>query len=413
MRSADVLVIGPLEPLLPRPVRVRLGLAVAGAVGLVCAGLLAALFWALYLRLLPVSLPESLTAMLPDWAPRRDSTTAAPVQVTSSPAGAKVFLGSRELGATPAIVTVSRTDMLVLRRDGFLDAFLRASGPNIDVALWRAQPESRLVRPPVPGDAIRSADFLPDGRVALAVEVPPTGERQPCAYDPVGARLDRLGSAATPGTLPSAVAIAPDGTHTAAILHLDGLDGAAADQLTLDGPDGARQPLSAVAVGERLLDVSWSPSAAGVLVSSQRRVTGGSQFHLRWVSTDGSVQDIADLPGEPVGGSWVWAPDGHAVAFLVRTSATALVTLDLASRELRYLACAAARVGTTVALACAGPTQGNGSRTAAACLRGARVGRCQGRANVAPVCAGRRHGRNLAPCAAPSTRAPGALENNR
>jgi dipeptidyl aminopeptidase/acylaminoacyl peptidase len=173
--------------------------------------------------------------------------------------------------------------------------------------------------------------------VALAVEVPPTGERQPWAYDPVGARLDRLGSAAAPGALPSAVAIAPDGTHTASILHLDGLDGAAADQLTLDGPDGSRQPLSAVAAGERLLDISWSPSAAGVLVSSQRRVTGGSQFHLRWVSTDGVVRDMADLPGEPVAGSWVWAPDGHAVAFLVRTSGTALVALDLASRELRYL----------------------------------------------------------------------------
>src|SRR5207245_1064975 len=74
------------------------------------------------------------------------------------------------------------------------------------------------------------------------IEVPPTGEKQPWAYDPTSARLARLGSAAAPSALPSAVAIAPDGVHTAAILHLDGLDGAAADQLTLDGPDGPRQP---------------------------------------------------------------------------------------------------------------------------------------------------------------------------
>jgi hypothetical protein len=64
MHRADVLVIGPLEPLLPRPVRVRLALVVAGASGLVSAGLLATLIRALYLGLLPVSLPESLKGRL-------------------------------------------------------------------------------------------------------------------------------------------------------------------------------------------------------------------------------------------------------------------------------------------------------------------------------------------------------------
>ena len=67
------------------------------------------------------------------------------------------------------------------------------------------------MRPPVPGAAIRSADFLPDGRVALAIEVPPTAERQPWAYDPASARLDRLGNAAAPGAsalLPAAKRLA-------------------------------------------------------------------------------------------------------------------------------------------------------------------------------------------------------------
>ena len=337
MHRADVLVIGPLEPVLPRPVRVRLVLVVAGAVGVLCAGLLAAAAWALTAWLLPASFTESLVTALPNWVPARASTTTAPVEVTSSPAGARIFLGNRELAWTPAVVSVSRGDLLVLRKDDFLDAFLRVNGPSIHVVLWRARPESRLIRPPAPGDVIRSADFLPDGRVALSVEAPLTGELHSWAYDPVGARLDRLGSAAVPGTLPSTVAVASDGTHTASILQLDGLDGAAADQLTLDGPDGSRQPLSALAGGERLLDVSWSPSAAGVLVSSQRRVTGGSQFHLRWVRVGGEVRDITDLPGQPVAGSWVWASDGHAVAFLVRASVTALVTLDPATGELRYL----------------------------------------------------------------------------
>jgi hypothetical protein len=195
----------------------------------------------------------------------------------------------------------------------------------------------RPVRPPVPGAAIRSAGFLPDGRVALAVEVPPTGERQPWAYDPATARLERLGHGVAPGTLPGVVAIAPDRRHTAAVLRLDGLDGAAADQLTFDGPDEQPQSLSGLASGERLLDVTWSPQSDGVLLLSQRRVTGGMQFHVRWVSTEGEARDVANLPSEPVAGSWVWAPDGHAVAFLVHTRAVALVTLDVLSGELRYL----------------------------------------------------------------------------
>src|SRR5207248_11482938 len=107
------------------------------------------------------------------------------------------------------------------------------------------------------------------------------------AYDPAAARTDRLGGAEAPGAVPSGVAVAPDAIHTAAIMHLDGLDGAAADQLTLDGPEGPRQPLSPMSVGERLLDASWSPESDGVLVLSRRQIPGGIRFHLRFVRTDG------------------------------------------------------------------------------------------------------------------------------
>ncbi len=58
---------------------------------------------------------------------------------------------------------------------------------------------------------------------------------------------------------------------------------------------------------------------------------------MRWVSVNGVTRDLADLPGEPLAGSWVWAPDGHEVAFLVRISTTALVALNIDSGELRYL----------------------------------------------------------------------------
>ena len=336
MRGSDVLIIGPLEPLVPCVLRVRLGVVVACTAILVCAGLLTGLLIALRLNLLPISLGDQLEDVLPVWRPLHDTPTV-PVQVTSSPAGAQILLGNRELGSTPAAVGVSTGQILTVRREGFLDAITRVSGPTLELPLWRSEPEVQLVRPPVPGAVIRSADFLPDGRVALAIEVPPTGQREPWAYDPDTAHLLRLGNAPAPGALPSAVAIAPDGIHTAAIMHLDGLDGAAADQLTLDGPEGPRQPLRTLNGGERLLDVSWSPNTDGVLLVSQRQVTGGTHFLIRWVGTDGGSRDLADLPGEPVAGSWVWSPDGHAVAFLVHTSVSALVALDMATAELRYL----------------------------------------------------------------------------
>ena len=339
LHSDTVLVVGPLPPLAPRAFRLRLRAAVIALLAAVLGpAVLGAAVLALESEGLRTSELVAVSRVLPNGVP--DATSRAgtiPILVVSSPAGATILRGDRELGHTPAQLFVAPEAVLTLRVDGFLDDFVRANAAMVDALLWRARPDVRVVRSPLPGAVIRSVNFLPDGRVSLDVEVPPSGERQAWAYDPVGARLQRLGSAATPGTLPSEVAIAPDGTRTAAILRLDGLDGAAADQLTLDGPDGSRQPLSAVAVGERLLDASWSPNTAGVLVWSQRRVVGGSQLHLRWVRTDGSVRDLADLSGEPVVGSSVWAPDGHAAAFLVHTSVTALVTLDLATGELRYL----------------------------------------------------------------------------
>jgi hypothetical protein len=260
-----------------------------------------------------------------------------PVLVVTRPVGAAIVVDNRELGRTPLLVNIGRDRLLRLQLDGFLDAFVRANATTVDVALWQAQPEVRVVRPPVPGAGIRSAGFLPDGRVSLAVEVPPSGERQAWAYDAAAARMDRLGQAEAPGAaLPSVVATASDGLRTASILHLDGLDGAAADQLALDGPEGPSQPLPSALLGERLIDLSWSPTTSGLLLVSQRPVARGASFHVRFVGSGGPARDLADLPRAPVSGSWVWAPDGGAVAFLVQ-STMALAALDMSSGELRYL----------------------------------------------------------------------------
>src|SRR5438552_4641050 len=100
----------------------------------------------------------------------------------------------------------------------------------------------------------------------------------------------------------AAVAVAPDGVHAAAILHLDGLDGAAADQLSLEGPEGVRAALQfgPLARGEHLLDVSWAPTGQAVLLLSKPPVTGGTRFHLRFVATSGEARELADLPAQPV-----------------------------------------------------------------------------------------------------------------
>ncbi|MCA1645189.1 MAG: hypothetical protein LC797_06865 [Chloroflexi bacterium] len=77
-----------------------------------------------------------------------------------------------------------------------------------------------------------------------------------------------------PGALPNAVAVAPDGVHAAAILHLDDLGGAAADQLSLEGPEGVPAALQFGPFdrGERLLDVSWAPIGQAVVLLSKRPV---------------------------------------------------------------------------------------------------------------------------------------------
>jgi hypothetical protein len=176
MHRADVVVIGPIEPLLPRALRIPIPVAFASAVGVLCAVVVAAVV---------VTLRPVVAGVLPVAVSGGTSTPdLAPLVVISQPAGAEVFADNRELGRTPASVDVARESTLVLRKDGFLDTFVSAGTPRVDVQLWRAQPDVQRMRPPIPGTSIASAAFLPDGRVALAVDVPPAGERQAWAYDP-------------------------------------------------------------------------------------------------------------------------------------------------------------------------------------------------------------------------------------
>src|SRR5438874_1258872 len=157
MHLSDTLVFGPLHPLLPRAVRLRVVALLVGLVG----GLGILTLAGLVLVLGPATLPASARSLLPGWAPPAEANaTTQQILVRSNPAGAAVLLGGRELGRTPATVSTFPGSILTLRRAGFLEAFVAVGAPSADVTLWRAEPEVRLVRPPLPGASITSADFL-------------------------------------------------------------------------------------------------------------------------------------------------------------------------------------------------------------------------------------------------------------
>src|SRR5262245_27663031 len=166
MHRADFILVGPIEPLLPRALRVPLPAALAGAVCVLCAPLVAAIVMAI--RPVPAGLlPTTLSSA-------NGSSDVVPIAVVSEPVGAEIRVDDREVGHTPATGNVARDAVLVLRQVGFLDTFISARTPSAKkVELWRAQPDIQRVRPPMPGTSIASADFLPDGRVALSIELPP------------------------------------------------------------------------------------------------------------------------------------------------------------------------------------------------------------------------------------------------
>jgi hypothetical protein len=133
MHLSDTLVFGPLHPLLPQPVRVRL---VALLVGLV-AGLGILTFAGRVLVLGPAALPASARSLLPGWAsPAEPKATTQQILVSRNPVGAAVLIGGRELSRTPATVSTFPGLILTLRRAGFLDAFVAVSAPSADVTLW-------------------------------------------------------------------------------------------------------------------------------------------------------------------------------------------------------------------------------------------------------------------------------------
>src|SRR5436309_9457288 len=94
----------------------------------------------------------AVSRVLPNVMPHaRSRAGTIPILVVSYPAGATILREGRELGHTPAQIFVAPGAILKLRLDGFLDDFVRANAATVNALLWRAQPDVRIVRPPLPG----------------------------------------------------------------------------------------------------------------------------------------------------------------------------------------------------------------------------------------------------------------------
>jgi len=147
-----------------------------------------------------------------------------PLRVASQPADARVLVDGHDLGATPLATAVATgPHSVTVRRNGTLDATcdldVPAQGAALDVALWRAQPTAVKLRPAYPGATIADAQFLTDGRIALVLQLPATGDpvsgqaalREAWVLDPAAGRLDPF----APSIRAAAVAVSPDGARVA------------------------------------------------------------------------------------------------------------------------------------------------------------------------------------------------------
>ena len=270
----------------------------------------------------------------------------APLLVSSTPTGATVLIDGRDRGRTPTTLHLPTGAYQVLLRhpaafDGVYRPDVPPSGTGLAAELWRRDPIASRVRPTFPGATVAGAAFLDDGRVALAVALPPDGERQAWLLDPATGALERVGP---PGAR-AAMAVAPDGQRIAYLaMSAKPTPGGSnrLDELWLAGFGAARGDrlwrLSAPA--QRLVDVAWAPDGGHLLaVSAESGTGGGTRSHLYWLdAATGDARELIELPSEIVPGSYAWSPDGRSAAFLARSGTLTALCLVDADGGFRYLA---------------------------------------------------------------------------
>lgn len=276
------------------------------------------------------------------------ATASATLLVTSSPPGAEVVVDGHPRGRTPATLALPPGEHEVrLRHTDYAEVtyhvrLTEGESINVDGALWLRTPLVQRLRPTFPGASIVDASFLANGRVALAVTIPPDEERQLWLVDAEGG-IQRVGPPEARGSL----VVSPDGARIAYLAQrkASSIGNGRLDEVWL-GPTGGergerRYALPSTSTAERLVDLSWAPAGDGLLVVSRTQAGSGAvRTRLLWLeTTGGEPTELATLPSEVVPGSYSWSPDGVRVAFLTR--AGSLTSLCLVSRdgaEFRYLA---------------------------------------------------------------------------
>lgn len=289
----------------------------------------------------------------------RAEVAGASLAITSAPSGATILVAGRERGLTPATLALPPGEYRVtLRLAGRADTaysvrLIANEATSLDGLLWLRTPETLPVRPPLPGATIASAQFLDDGRVALAVALPSGDERQLWLLERDGTAR-RIG----PPLAHVAIAAAPDGSRvaylarpaagspaSAATVGVEGL----VTELWVTARDGERgerrYALPANTAAERLVDLAWAPDGTGLLLASQQRPQGGgARTRLLWLdlaagSSAQAPRDLITLPSDVVPGAYAWSPQGERVALLARANGkTTLCLLARADGTFRPLA---------------------------------------------------------------------------
>jgi hypothetical protein len=285
--------------------------------------------------------------------PLRPTATPSPASgslltVTALPLDASVAIDGQPAGLAPVstAVTPGQHLLTVQQPDAVGESEtieVPAEGSTVAVTLWRRQPKAHALKPSLPGAAIADITFLTDGRLGLIVSLP-GNEHQAWTLDPFAhGAIDRLGSVAPAAPL----AIRPDGQglaflHTSSnstngsLTNSDRLvEVRIADLADAQGHTtwAANQP------DEQLVDLAWAPDSRHLLVVGRQQPNAGMErTSLRWLDTaTGSAQLLALLPSEVVPGSYVWRPDGHALAFLVHTASLSAVCTLTDTGEFHYL----------------------------------------------------------------------------